>query len=240
MIPDRERTLFLALGHAANEINAITKMLYWAANGPNDTAAEGHGRFTMELLLIRLLAGKLYESWELLRKKFFGTEISRSYEAALDSQAATSLNFLKVYFGKGNACRQIRNFFAFHYSPDDVTKVLPVFDEPLHLYMERDAAPNNLYYCSEALLSEAMLMRLETDGTKMSLDELTGELFRVAAQFSQVDDALMHAMIDRYGKDLRSGEPQEIHFEGLQEFQNVALPWFSDTSSTTNLKNCIA
>lgn len=236
-VPELERTLFLALGHAANELNAITKMLYWAANAPANTDAEDHGRFTILLLLIRLLAGKLNESWELLRTKFFGATLSHTYEPKLDDRATSALKSLKAYFGKENDCTRIRNRFAFHYSPDEVAAVLPDIDEQLHLYLERDVAPNNLFFFSEALLSQALLTLLEQDDKKMSLEDLAGELFKVAAWFAQLTDALMHAIIDTHGEELRSGEPQEIHFEGLQEFRSVALPWFTDTSNAIRLKS---
>jgi hypothetical protein len=46
-IPKDEYTFFLALGHAVDEINAITKMMYWAANTntPTKNDPEDHGRF---------------------------------------------------------------------------------------------------------------------------------------------------------------------------------------------------
>lgn len=236
-VPDRERTLFLALGHAGNEINAIAKMLYWAANAPARNDAEDHGRLTMLLLLTRLLAGKLSESWELLRTKFFGVALSRDYEPKLDDRAATALKRLKTYFGKENASKQIRNHFAFHYSPDEVAAVLSDVDEELHLYMEREAAPNNLFAFSEVLLSKALLELLQQGEKIMSLDDLVDELVEVAAWLAQLADSLMFAIIDAHGEELSSGEAQEVRFEDLPDFQSVTLPWFTDTSNATRSQN---
>jgi hypothetical protein len=34
-------------------------------------------------------------------------------------------------------------------------------------------------------------------------------------------------------KELRIGDPEEVQFESLQGFQDIRLPWFTDTSDTT-------
>jgi len=47
---DGERSFFFGLGHIANEINAVTKVLYWAAGAPGRNDAETHGRLTFLLL----------------------------------------------------------------------------------------------------------------------------------------------------------------------------------------------
>ena len=135
-LPELERTLYLALGHAANENNALAKMLYWSSNAPARNEAEDRGRFTLQLLFMRLLAGKLNESWGLLNQKYFGTGLSRTYDPKLDDVARQSFKSLKSYFGRENACYKIRNQFAFHYSPEEVTAVLPSINDELHAYLE--------------------------------------------------------------------------------------------------------
>jgi hypothetical protein len=233
-IPDVESTFFLALGHVANEINAITKMLYWAANTPAENDAEDHGRFTMMLLLILVLAGKLNESWELFNKSFFGTGLSRDYEPELDRKAATALQSLKSYFGSRNAANQIRNKFAFHYSPKDVGVVLPDIDEPLILYMDRESMPNNLFYFAETLLAQALLQFLEENVAKTSFDDLVKDFFDVSFWFNKVSDDLMDAIIRKSGEEFRVAGPEEVHFKALHDFSDIILPWFTDTSDAVD------
>ena len=229
-LPGLERTLYLALGHAANENNALAKMLYWSSNAPARNDAENRARFTLELLFIRLLAGKLNESWGLLERKYFGTRLSRTYDSKLDDAAKQALTSLRSYFGKENACNKIRNQFAFHYSPEEVAAVLPGIDDELHAYLERDAAPNNLFAFSETLLAEALIALLRQLRANASLEDLVGELFDVAAWFAQVADALMFTISDVSGIDLRSDQPMEVVFESLPDLRSVALSWFADTS----------
>ncbi|MEN4040827.1 MAG: hypothetical protein ROW52_12000 [Anaerolineaceae bacterium] len=44
-IPELEYTFFLSLGHIVNEINAVTKMMYWASITPTYHEADENGRF---------------------------------------------------------------------------------------------------------------------------------------------------------------------------------------------------
>jgi len=233
-IPQDERRFFVSIGHSANEINAITKLMYWASITSINSQAEDHGRFTILLLLIRLLAGKLWESWVLYKSKFFGTAISRYYEPMLEGEPANALNSLKRYFGSRNAANLIRNHFGFHYSPDDVDRVLPEVDELLDLYLEREAAPNNLFFFSEALVGKALLVMLEEEGKQTSMEDLVDELFEVSAWFALASDGLMVAIIDRHGEELRARDPEEVQFDDLLDFRSIQLPWFTETAGVVD------
>lgn len=236
-IPEDECIFFIVLGHVANELNAFTKMLYWSANTPANNEIEDHGRNTMELLLIRVLAGKLSEAWKLFKKSFFGKALSRGYESKLDPKAADDLQSLKKYFGSRNAVDQIRNRFAFHYSPEEVRAILPDVDENFILYLERGPEPNNLFYFSESLMTQALLTLLKNNDDQYSIDILAKELLNVSLWFLQVSDGLMAAITNKNGKELLVAEPEEVHFENIKAIQDITLPWFTDTSSAINASN---
>jgi len=229
-IPELDYTFFLALGHVSNEINAITKMMYWAANTPIHNEAEDHGRFSTTLFLTRLLAGQLNEAWEFLQKSFFGTALSREYEPLLDGESANDLKSLKRYFSSRNTCNQIRNHLAFHYSADEIKGTLPNVDDKLLIYLERESVPNNLFYSSEILIAHALLQLLKHDGHEPTFDSIVEELFDVALWFAHVSDGLMEAIIKKNGKELRTTQPEEVHFDEIQPFQNIIIPWFTDAT----------
>jgi len=186
------------------------------------------------LLFIRLLAGKLNESWILLEHKYFGSALSKKYDSKLDDEAKKVFQKLRKYFGSENACNKIRNQFAFHYSPDELAAILPMMTDELHAYLQRDAAPNNLFAFSETLLAQALLTLLKSLGKYESFDELVGELFNVGIWFAQVADAIMFAIGEESGVELRLKEPVEVKFEELPALESVAISWFSDTSDAVN------
>jgi hypothetical protein len=229
-LPEPERSLFLGLGHVANEINALTKMLYWAAGTPAPTAAQEHGRFTMMLLLTRLLAGKLNESWGVLQKSFYGTALSKQYAPMLEGEPAEALGSLGRYFGSTNAANVIRNRFAFHDSPADLGAELPEITGPLLVYMDRASAPNNLFYMAELLLGQALIHAVGQIQGPNSLEDLVGQLFDVSLWFSQVADGIMDAIMETHGQELRAADPEEVRLSELMDFRNVTIPWFTETT----------
>ena len=229
-LPAAEQTLFLGVAHLYNEVNATTKLLYWAATTPTGTEAQDHGRLSLLLMLIQLLAGKLNEGWELFTKAYFGSVLSREFEPALDASGREALQYLKRYFGKANEVNVIRNKFAFHYTPHELETVLPHVTEPLYAYMEADLAPNNLFFFSEAMTAQALVRVLSSEVRTRSFEELVETLFEVAASFAIASDAIMDAILTKSGHDLRVGQPVEVVLSGPLDFRAVPVPWFTDTS----------
>jgi hypothetical protein len=234
LMPEDERILYFSLGHAVNEVNALTKLLYWVSNGLARNDAEQRGRETLELLFIQLLAGKLNESWNLLNRKYNGAALSKKYDSKLDVVGKTAFMNLRKYFGSENVCNKIRNQFAFHYSPDELSITLPTITDELHAYLQQDAAPNNLFAFSEALLTQALLTLLSSLGKYETLEKLVGELFDVGVWFIQVADSLMSAIGENNGLELRLKDSVDVEFDELPKFKSVAISWFSDTSDAIN------
>ncbi len=239
-IPESEATFFLSLGHICNEINAATKLLYWSGNLKPEGEADEHGQFALSLYLTRVLAGHLNEAWEFLRKDYFSpsdsstTPLAKEYAPLLDGEAAAEMDVLKSYFGPANnLCRQIRNAIAFHFSAADIAGLLPLVQGKLIAYLERDVAPNNLFHCSELLVSEALVKIMNSSSRNLTYDALCDELFRVAARFVRVSDGLMDVVIKKYDLRVDNSPPQEVRFENIRPFKSIDIPWFSDTSLDT-------
>ncbi len=233
-IPETERIFFIALGHSINEVNAIAKMLYWAANAPESCEVEEHGKFSLLLLFITILSGKLNESWELLKKHFFGTGLSKVLEPQLEGEFLESLDKLKKFFGSKNSINTIRNQFAFHYSPEEMNRELPEIDDDLFIYLEPDRAPNNLYYFAELISANALLSVIEKLDPHDTYKELVDELFDVSVWFAILAEGLMVSIIDLYYEDSREGVFEEIEIEDLQHISNMYIPWFSETLDLTH------
>lgn len=231
-LPEADYSFFLALGHVTNEVNALTRLAYWAAGAPSrNNEANEHGSLAHEIMLITLLAGKLNEARELLRKSFF-SGLSRKYVPDLDQEAARALKSFEQYFqSPTNYARLIRDNFAFHYGADRVGAALAATSGDLFVYLARNDAPNNLFYFSEVVVAQAMTSLLGLEAETDPADKIVAELFTVAALLAQLSDGIMQAIIARSGKELRVADPQEISLDNLQAFEEVALPWFTDTSS---------
>jgi hypothetical protein len=86
-VPEQERVLMVLLAHAANELNTLTKLFHFCSTQKAPTPIEEQARNAQALVLARVLAGKLYECWELLQRAFFGARLSQTYEPEFDINA---------------------------------------------------------------------------------------------------------------------------------------------------------
>ncbi len=73
-----ERTLFLRLGHAANQINTVFKLLVFSSNKTPD-GVEGELSGAQTQVLVRILIGMLHEAWMLISKRFLGSPMAKEY-----------------------------------------------------------------------------------------------------------------------------------------------------------------
>jgi hypothetical protein len=227
-LPARERSLFLALAHLANEIRALEKLVLWSGQLESQNDAQVSGQTSLMFMFLKLLAGKLKEGHKLLQKGFFGTGISRDYK--LSKEAQDALGEIKNYFDRRNTIHRVRNKFAFHYSPDEMDRVLPGLPDELEVYIQEEGSANNLYYFAEVLANRALLRSIQVEDDQNAYHQLMEEIVKVTHWFTIVCDALMTEFLRRHIDGIWEGHAEEVSFNDLPLFQSVQIPWFTDTS----------
>jgi len=80
-IPEAKRVLFVQLGHVANEVNMLQKLVLFSIPSEDDELHEIERRVLLAqvVFLIRLLAGKL--RWESAKSPLWWESVTRSYFA---------------------------------------------------------------------------------------------------------------------------------------------------------------
>lgn len=232
-LPFEEQILFIGLGHIYNEINALTKILYWATICPVKNEAETNGQTTLEILIMKILAGKLNESWIFLCSTFFSYAKSKDFVILLNKNQKDSLDKIKNYFSRNNNINSIRNNFGFHFSPQKCVSALNLLNSVnLKLYLEKSHFQNDLFYFSELLDAAALVDMLGYNIQKDNFDKifvgLSEELISIARYFLILSDGLMSVIIEDFKEEMRSQEPIKIEFLELENFRNIFLPWFTE------------
>lgn len=82
-----ERSLFLLLGYAANQINLLSKLVVFSTNNTPE-GVEQNLSGAQSQMLARLAIGVLNEAWELIHKRFLSTPVGREYVPRLDPDGA--------------------------------------------------------------------------------------------------------------------------------------------------------
>lgn len=228
-IPEYERAFYIQIGHLGNELNMLNKLLLYSSQ--NIRALDGvqnEAQTSQTLLIVKILAGKLYEGWELTKRAFFGTKISNEYDTHLEEDAKVALEKLKQYFGKQNLINTVRNQYAFHYSPKGIVKqinrMLDTAD--MHIYLAKISA-NCLYHISEVIINYAMLESIEPGNHKAAMDRLAKETLDVTSWFTDFIGGCMIVLTQRYlGKTLEELGAVEIEVPTPPRFDEVEIPYF--------------
>jgi hypothetical protein len=229
-LPVDERALFLSLAHLSNEIIALQKLILWSYDVSSENESINNGHVAMSLMLIKLLSGKLKEGHNLLKKKFFGTKISRSYAQSLSDKCKETLVQLKRYFGNRNVIDVVRNNYAFHYTPEELNAALPKIPEDLILYIEKEGKGNNLHYFAEVIANRALLQSLGKQDEFEAFMHLIGESTRIADWLLTISDAIMNEFLQRHISDIWESNAIEVYFDKLPSFNDISIPWFTDNS----------
>jgi hypothetical protein len=88
-MPENERVFVMILGHIANEINILQKLIMMAHDLDDDPEpAETHGRTAQTMCLMRVLVGKLYEAYLTIRKWYIKSGLHRQIEERFDKKTA--------------------------------------------------------------------------------------------------------------------------------------------------------
>jgi hypothetical protein len=97
MTPD-ERSLFLLLGYASNQVNVLWKLVIIATNNTPNDYIEQRVSGAQTQILVRLTIGAMWEAWLLVERGFVKSTIGRDYVPLLDTPSREALDRLKKRF----------------------------------------------------------------------------------------------------------------------------------------------
>lgn len=158
-IPLDERVFYFLAAQLANDLNGLTKLLWFAFNEHRTT--EGliqSAALSQVMLVIKMLAGKLYEGHKLIAKMYSGKKLHQKYQTMLNNEGRAALQQINSYFGRDNIIKKIRNEFAFHFETKYIaatfakfadTELMPEYWGTLH-------AGHNLAFGAELLTVRTM------------------------------------------------------------------------------------
>lgn len=232
-LPEEERRLFLALAHVANEIKGFQKLLLWSSDFQEEDETLVKGRIALSLQLLRVLAGKLNEGYDVVQKHFLSNRASSRYRKILTREGEVALNKLKRYFGKKSLVNRLRNSYAFHYPVLEIDDALEEIPDDLEFFIEDSGSANNLFYFAEVLAGHSMIREAveSEENEESAFRRLVQEVLEVARLVDQFTQAFMVAFIEFYRDDLFVEPASSVNLRKLPAFSAIRIDWFADTSS---------
>jgi hypothetical protein len=203
-----ERSLFLLLGYASNQVNLLWKLVIIATNHTPDNSVEQRVSGAQTQILVRLTIGAMWEAWLLVERGFLSNKIGRDYVPLLDAQASAALDRLKMFFRSSNALATIRNNYAYHHPTNEQ------MEAALQLAMsnkdseEMDwsvlfnrALLNTFFFVSDYVLVHGITDSLKESDVNVAHEKLLRSLAPVANDLSEFTFGFAKAIFQKYIMD---------------------------------------
>jgi hypothetical protein len=155
-----KRQLVLLLGHAANEINVLSKFALMIPRKDTSHELVRQVETGQAVTLLLLHIGKLLEAWDLIKKRVNDCSQNARLLADMPSNGKVAYERLETVFGPNNVFRKIRSNLSFHYlDKGDLVErnfsALPSA-EPWRMILHETRC-NSFYWPSAMVMSHAMM-----------------------------------------------------------------------------------
>ena len=230
-LPSADRKLFFALANLQNEIRFLLRIIQWSGDYSSPIKAIVQSQFALNFFNVKLLAGKLREGYGILEKFYFPEkDLAQRFQANANPGALEALNELKKYFSKGNLLHDVRNNFAFHFSPNALENELGKSPDPLEIFIENGPDANTLYYFAEILSTLAALRQIGSPDPVRAIGEFTQNILNAATIFNKFNLGFLHFITSTNKATIWDSPATELDLGELPPFAKVRVPWFADTS----------
>lgn len=197
-IPSIERAFYIHIGHLRHELMVLKKLLELSAKETPADPILSDVHLSQQFIIGRLLAGKVREGWELIKKAYFGTKLSLGIEKELPDDTTMALENLKKYFRTKNLIDCVRNEFAFHYDPERVQSQMLLVEQTDNLKIYIAETEDVFFQLSDAIVQSAMLEAVQEGDYIAAAEKFFKEIMVVSGQLVDFCDGCLHYMIEQY------------------------------------------
>ena len=232
-----ERSLFLLLGYASNQINALWKLVVVLTNErtKKDDPVEEKVSAAQTQVFVRLLIGIMREALKLIEKRFLASTLGKEYVPLLSPPAKDAFDRLKKRFGAPDKFVVIRDNFAFHHPTlDDMEAAFQLAaksegDETDWCMYVNDALLNTCFFVSDFVLVHGMANALGETDVNEAHRKLLGDIAPIANDISTFAFGFAEAIFIKYFGELTATLAAEIN--DAPNIEDLRLPWFVETAS---------
>lgn len=225
-VPEKERLFFVQIGNLLSDLSILQKLTIFSTNERQSNNVMRMAQNLQTLSLLRIQTGILWEGWQLLQKKFFGSGLSKKYEPLLDEKARKGLEALKEYFNRrGGLFKFIRTNFAFHYhlSSEPLKELIDEApdSEIFEIYMS-DFFGNCVFSMSNVLATFAILKFTDISNTDGAMRRFLQDITKVTGWFG---DFLGGCVLIFATKHLGL-DSSEVEIPEPPDVNTVSVPYF--------------
>ena len=190
-IPEEIKACIFHLSRAVDEISLLQKCfgLTVSETCPNEslTIIQQNSAFS----LVFLLAGKIYEAWNLLQEAMIKNQGMREFQRHLSSETKKAFDQIKKYFSKSNIIERIRNKASFHYDHDLFKQELAMCKYPeMNRFFLAEQSGNCHFYIGSFVATSTIMNLTPGENTIEKIKYITQEIGKTANWFSSLTHEL--------------------------------------------------
>lgn len=218
-LPVGDRAFLLLLGHAANEVNILRKLLLYSISVDRSVPLERDANWGQQLMILKLLSMKLWGIWEKFPDDYKKYRGRGGRWRQLDRTGAGELRSIQSYFKNSkNSIKQLRHKFGAHYDPTQINRGyshLLADDTSRSLYIGR---MDDHFYIEVADYVTSLAMGSVGDDppTNERLATIITDVLETSTKFLRVARSIVVAIYKHYiqGQEIEGDEEEsevEIH-----------------------------
>jgi hypothetical protein len=225
LAPEEQRLLVIA-GHISNEIGVLQKILVACMNYHGQSEVARLGFATQNLVVAKVLGGKLVEAWRSIERLYYRSRLSKDMAPSMMEEAQAAEAELRQYFGRQNVLRSIRNSAAFHYSGDAVPDLIASLDDnySLEIYLSEWTGNSLYFYAEQPMFMEAFVEPAERSMHE-NFDQFVGDAQHIARCLTTFLQGCIHILWERAVPD---GELHDeiVPADDMGGLHTVRMPFF--------------
>ena len=223
-----ERTFLALSGQFSNDLTILHKLLMASFKRPSDEL-ELKANSILVGVLLKTLASKLCQGWEIVEKVFDGAQVGKADWLRANDPLQESLRQLRHYFTRPNVIADIRNQFGYHYDTEPLSSHLEtVLPEGGFEMLYGDKVINFFYISSEIATWSAILGTTDDEAFATKMDAIKDEVATKSGEFFEFLNLVAqafctHVVNELSGVLLQQGAAQV----SLVRVDDAVLPLFA-------------
>lgn len=227
-LSNAERNFFFLAGHILNELNSLNKVFGWClrSGAEGETETSRLAQRMQSMIYARILAGKLLEAWNVLGATWFSSKPSAAMNEGLCQDSWDALSALKAYFSHSNLIYDVRNSFAFHYSPKLAERWEEVAEEDRLQIVCGGTIGNNINFAAEIVTNAALLRTAHPSDIGAGLQTFLDDVQTMARHFTTFLEGVTLVYLREMMGDRWIDQGAEFEVKVTQSFSEVRIPYF--------------
>jgi hypothetical protein len=200
--------MLLLVGHAANQLAILTKLVAFSSNWRGYGPVEEAVTAAQTQMFARYSIGVANEAWELIHKRFVSRPLGRDYRTAISDVGKSALEQLCRYFGAQNLISSVRSNFVFH-NPHDAEIEKAFETAPDHEVWDWYLSPANIntfYLMSDLVITYGIINAVGSTDAITAHEKIMEETKLVSGWIVDFALAFLEAVLAKHFDQEVTGE----------------------------------